>query len=989
VIKAFHRRSTFFRVALLTVCSILCTSFSLVRAQYYNVRTKDLNLVYYDSAHSYVVPHLTRCFENSLNFHRHLFHYTPGQEIGVFLDDFDDYGKAGAGSVPFNYLSLGIEPYKYVFETSPTNERFNWVMNHELTHIVAVDKATSGDEFFRSIFFGRPFATADHPISMVYSYLATPRLYSPRWYHEGIAVFLETWMSGGIGRALGGYDEMVFRAMVRDSSYFYDVVGLQSEGTTIDFQVGVNAYLYGTRFVSYLALTYGPEKVLEWFSRTEDSKAFFATQFEHVYHKPLDQAWSDWIGWEHQWQSANLDSIRAYPTTRFRPVSTNTLGSVSRSFFDPVHRKIYAAINYPGQLAHIASIDIDNGTLERVCDVTGPSLYSVASVAYDSSTSTMFFTTHNKADWRHLRAVDLRTGRSRMLFKNARTGDLAFNRVDKSLWGVLHEDGLSTIVRFPPPYDTRYRILVLDYGKDLFDIDISPDGKYLTGSFLEISGRQTLVRMEIEKLLEGKGEYEVLMEFDNNTSPEGFVFSPDGRYLFGTSYYTGVSNVFRYDLETGERNVLTNAETGFFLPLPVSDDSLVVFDYTGHGFVPVVIANQPCFDVSAVRYLGQEIVDKYPIVRTWTVGSPLSVNYDSVVVSTGEYDGLANLKLQSAFPIVDGYKDYTSVGMRFNFLDPFQFYYVNANLSYSPSPTIPRNERLHAKVNFESFRWTLTGGYNSADFYDLFGPTKKSRKGYYGSLQYSNYLIFDTPEIMEYTLRVAGYGGQETLPEYQNIATSFDKFYTLSGGLSYENLRKSLGAVDSEAGVRWEINSHNNYANAKMFPLLYTNFDYGFLLPIDHSFVWLRTSFGYSFREGEDPFANFYFGGFGNNWVDHQTEKRYREYYSFPGVELNGIGGTNYGKAMLEWTLPPLRFRHFGVMNAYLTWARLAFFTSGIIMNIDSAPDQRKLLDVGAQLDLRFVLFSRLDATLSFGYAGALERNRRTQREFMVSLKIF
>ena len=33
------------------------------------------------------------------------------------------------------------------------------------------------------------------------------------------------------------------------------------------------------------------------------------------------------------------------------------------------------------------------------------------------------------------------------------------------------------------------------------------------------------------------------------------------------------------------------------------------------------------------------------------------------------------------------------------------------------------------------------------------------------------------------------------------------------------------------------------------------------------------------------PFANFYFGGFGNNWVDHLDEKRYRRVSSFPGVD--------------------------------------------------------------------------------------------------------
>ena len=94
---------------------------------------------------------------------------------------------------------------------------------------------------------------------------------APRWYQEGIAVFVETWMAGGIGRAQGSYDEMVFRAKVRDSSYIYDVVGLESEGTTIDFQIGANSYLYGTRFISYLAVVYGPEKVVAWVNRTPGS----------------------------------------------------------------------------------------------------------------------------------------------------------------------------------------------------------------------------------------------------------------------------------------------------------------------------------------------------------------------------------------------------------------------------------------------------------------------------------------------------------------------------------------------------------------------------------------------------------------------------------------------------------------------------------------------------------------------------------------------
>src|SRR6202021_2343694 len=53
----------------------------------------------------------------------------------------------------------------------------------------------------------------------------------------------------------------MFRAMVRDDRYMYDVVGLESEGTSADFQVGANSYLYGTRFMNHLASQYGPEPV--------------------------------------------------------------------------------------------------------------------------------------------------------------------------------------------------------------------------------------------------------------------------------------------------------------------------------------------------------------------------------------------------------------------------------------------------------------------------------------------------------------------------------------------------------------------------------------------------------------------------------------------------------------------------------------------------------------------------------------------------------
>jgi hypothetical protein len=122
--------------------------------------------------------------------------------------------------------------------------------------------------------------------------------------------------------------------------------------------------------------------------------------------------------------------------------------------------------------------------------------------------------------------------------------------------------------------------------------------------------------------------------------------------------------------------------------------------------------------------------------------------------------------------------------------------------------------------------------------------------------------------------------------------------------------------------------------------------------------------------------------------VDHGPEKRYREYYSFPGVELNEIAGKNYAKSMLEWNLPPIRFRRVGRPGFYLSWARPAVFISGLITNMDDATVRRTVRNAGTQLDLRFNLLSRLDMTLSGGYAVAFGSNLTKHDEAMISLKI-
>jgi len=969
---------------------------SNLSAQLEVLETKNLRLIYYSKGHEYIVPHLARSFENALSFHERLFDYKSDEKITILLEDFGDFGNAGAISIPNNYIKVSLAPFSYVYEIRPANERMNWMMNHELVHIVASDKAADSDRFFRKLFAGKIIPTPEDPISIYYSYLTNPREYAPRWYHEGAAVFLETWMAGGLGRAIGPYDEMVFRSKVMDSTRIYDMIGLESEGTTIDFQVGANSYLYGTRFISYLGYRYGPDSLINWISRSKGSKRYYAGQFRNIYGIPIDHEWENWINWEHSWQQSNLDSIRVSPVTKGRRISDTALGSVSRAYYLPEKNKILTAIRYPGQVSQIAEIELATGEIKEIQDITGPALYFVTSLVYDPEQNMVFYTTNNYG-WRSLNKLDLKNGKSERLMKEARIGDLALNPEDRSLWGVRHFNGISTLVRIVPPYTEWDQIYSFPYGNDLFDLDISPDGAQLTAALAQNDGTQKLIIMNPDTLMAGTKSYDILFDFDVS-SPANFVFSEDGNYIYGSSYYSGVSNIFRYDFSKSDMEILSNAESGFFRPIPVPGDSIIVFEYTGEGFVPVMIANKVQeHDVGAIEYLGNHIIEKYPELQNWTLGSPRSIQLDSLQTYRGEYSTFKNIRLNSIYPIVQGYKKYAAFGLRSDFSDGLGLSGLSMTASYTPNVNLPMAERFHVGLQFNHWNWKVFTGYNHADFYDLFGPTKTSRKGYSLGAEYKESLVYDEPKMLDLVIHLEGHAGLERLPDYQNVAAPSEELVSARIALEYEFIRKSLGAVDDERGVKWELVSHNDFVNQEYIFMFHNNFDFGISLPINHSSVWLRSSLGYSFGERNNPFANFFFGGFGNNWIDHRSEKRYRHAYSFPGSEINAFGGKNYAKFLIEWNLPPIRFRHFGFPALYANWLRTALFTAAIRTNIDGDPAteplpqygfRRTLFNVGAQVDFRLVLFSNLSSFLSLGYARAFEEDVKVSDELMISLKV-
>lgn len=983
------------------------------------IETTEANIVTYHPGHKYLLNHAVRCFHNALDFQKSLFGYTPSEKISVFITDFGDFGNGGATSVPKNFISIGISPFSYAFETSPAGERIFATLNHEVVHVVALDNSTKADRFYQGLFMGKVKPDKEHPITLLYGYLTTPRYFAPRWYHEGIAAYMETWMGGGRGLALGSWDEMNFRTKIIEEAPIYSAKGLESEGTTTDFQGMSNAYLYGTRFMGYLAYEYGPNSIINWVKRNKGSKGNYSGNFKNVFKQKIQTVWGDWISFEKQFQKENLERIRKNHITEIKPLTSKTLGSVSYPQYDAEHNKIYLAVSYPGQVSHIAEFDLTTNRIKQLKDIPGAALFYVTSLTFDSDNQKLFYTIDNNA-FRDLAEYDLKTGKSKILQKDFRAGDLAVNRTDASIWGVRHSEGLSTLVRIPSSdsaglsYTSWQQVYTLPYGHDIYDIDISPDGESLSAAVSDFRGNQYLLIYDIQSLLDDRSmRVDTVYNFEL-TSPQSFRFSPDGKFLYGSAYLSGVSNVIRVDMSNYELDAMSNAETGLFRPVLLDEQSIFVLNFTTEGFQPSTIPNKVVNNIAAITYLGTRTIAKYPILKDWELKIPMEkdIKMEDIVIVEKDYEPKEYMGLNYAYPTIVGYKDHVGIGYKLHFRDLFSLNELNIQFAYTPESWNNRlardgpgtiqlddDETYHLSFDYKKFKlprstFSIYGSWNEVSFYDLFGPTKISRKGISGGVGYQYSYLNSTIRKLESHSDLSGFFGLERSPDFQTIAVSgFDNnfFLNFSNQLSYTNRRFSIGAVDYEKGITSKLSANTAYSAGEFYPNINASISLGTLLPIKHTSIWFRNYAGHSFSKVLNPFTRFGFAAFGNNYIDYRSSKQYRNMYTLAGLQYDAsetIISKSFFKSMVELSFPAIRFRELGFFNFFVNWLHPALFSSVVFS--DNDPHNIQIYgNVGLQVDMRMVILSQQSSTLSFGYAKAQNlENNNTFDEWMISLKL-
>ena len=899
-----------------------------------------------------------------------IFNYTPSEKITISLYDANDYGFASATSVPENFIRLEIEPYEHAYENIPFNERFQWVLSHELVHVVVGDLASDIELSTRKI-FSKVSPEQVQPLTTFYSLLTDYSRFTPRWHQEGIAVYLETWLSGGFGRVLGNFDEMFFRCMVLDSVRFPSYVELDAKTSLTNFLLGTLYYLYGARFCSYLAVQYGHEKLIKWFTEEPgDNYNSFIDKFKIVYGFNFEDAWNEFIANEKIFQKENIKRLEASELTPVRRLTSKPIGWVTQPYLEPFDTTLIFGYHTPNHLAGIQKFKISTGSSEYLATLPTPSLIRVASTAYDKETGLFFYTTKNNELYRDICVLETSTEKTKILFKNCRVGDLTISPSAHDLWGVLHSDAEVSLTISPYPYRTLIPLIKFNAEDELLNLSVNPSGKSLAAVLHKANGDQSIILVNGDSLKAG-GAFKFESVTDKG-SPENPSWSPDGKCLYWNAYTNGVSNIYRMDLESKDIEPVSNTIRGLFMPVYLNEDSLFAFEFTTDGFIPVIIPNSPANHLSAIDYYGEKIVEKNPeVTKLALIPDETPVSDSTTIQDEQEYSSIDNLKVLTFIPVISGFQNEAVLGIFTHISDALIIHDLTMELGVSPFKSIEDLPKFHLKIKYD-YRKRVTFGINvnATDFYDLFDTRKRGMIGTKLTLGYTQYWIFDNPLKVMQTVSLDYY----TKIKYINdnlVKVSQPDFAVLQTNINAKDLRRSIGSIDFEDGN--ELNLTAMAFGVKQPAWLVAGELWG---EWDNYSTWLTAHNIFHFKlasgltTGTDNVvqAKYYFGGFGNRQLEDQDVMQFRKVFRFPGISIYSLDADRFFKVTLENELPPLRFSDAAIGQHYLSHISLSFFTQALTVKTDEQPN---LIDLGSQINFVMRHWFNLESTLSGGIAKA------------------
>lgn len=520
--------------------------------------------------------------------------WKPWGRTQVILSDFHDQPNGHASVVPYNWMLLRVAPPGPDDELANYDDWLRLLVMHEYTHILHLDQ------------YGGMWT----PFRYLFGKMIAPNGTVTNWYKEGIATLEESYETAG-GRKDSSYTEMLLRTAILQNNFpKID----QADGVQWKWPGGKIQYLYGVAFLHYLAETYGEESLSEfnqhyskslfslWGGVNRAAKKTWRRPGEvkncspgdlrfvnrlnslheacETYESPrrgktFYQLWDEW--------QASLEekyaSYQAQQPTPFKKLKIKKEKGVylSRPHFSADGKTLYYLSADPHRTTYFKKLNLKTGKAAKVQKGSWQS-YDLSSDGSQLAYSQLKL--HKRYNlYYDFFVKDLEKKKITHSSDGLRAKDPAFSPDGKELVYVMHQPDHDQLILYDLNSKTKKSLIKKPAMFTQFAApQFSPDGKKLVVAQFQLNEGWDLFLIN---KVNGKKK-----RLTQNKAVEAHpIWSPDGRYIYYTSDQSGIYNVYRMQLTTGQVQQVTDVLTGVFQPaLSPDGKSLVVRYYNGEGF---------------------------------------------------------------------------------------------------------------------------------------------------------------------------------------------------------------------------------------------------------------------------------------------------------------------------------------------------------------------------------------------------------------------
>jgi hypothetical protein len=528
--------------------------------QWYTVSTPHFRVHYYRSIRhdlKEVAQRVARSAERAHEVLAPLFRHTPSSPTDIVVTDDTDSANGSARVIPYNTIRVFAAPPESRSYLHDYDDWLYLLVLHEYVHILHIDTIHGLPRLVNAI-LGKTWA---------------PNQIQPRWFIEGLAVYYESLETAGGRNRASIYDMILRMAVLEDALLDID----QISSPTRHFPRGAVPYLYGGRFIQYLAERFGKDALTKLshryggtalpYSLNRAAAEVFGAGYVELY-----QQFSEHLRRKYELQKSVIEQRGL---TTFRRVTKHGWSVGSPRFNAAGTELVYVARDGRSH-DMIRIIDASTGTVRR-------ELYNLGALGVDFTPDGRRIVYGRGVRWRTFHGYHdlfveaLEGGAPRQLTDGLRAREPAVSPDGEQVAFVSCDLGRCNLMRVPLQGGAPVLLVRGATTDQFFTPRWSPDGRQIVFS------RHHGGRRDIALYDQQDGRVEPLTR--DTALDMDPVFSSDGQRIYFSSDRTGVFNVYCIELASQEIRQVTNVLGGAFAPAPsTTGGQLYYVGFSSKGF---------------------------------------------------------------------------------------------------------------------------------------------------------------------------------------------------------------------------------------------------------------------------------------------------------------------------------------------------------------------------------------------------------------------